>query len=191
MKLKDHLMESAFCHPQGIIGHFGGRVMALDRRLPAWVLGLLHVAPFEAVLEVGCGPGVCVEMAAASVPEGRVVGVDSSETMLGMARARNRKGLEKGQIELHLGTAGDLPFSDATFDVALTINSLQLWPDSVAGLKELRRTLCPGGRIGVAFSRFSPAYASAQKFWDRLIDAGFADVRVHTGDRGTCAIART
>jgi ubiquinone/menaquinone biosynthesis C-methylase UbiE len=191
MKLKDQLMESAFCHPQGIVGHFGGWLMALDRRLPAWVLGLLEVAPSDVVLEVGCGPGVGVEMAAALVPEGRVVGVDPSETMLGMARARNRKGLEAGQIGFHRCTAADLPFGDATFDVALTINSLHLWPDSVAGLREVRRTLRPGGRVGVAFSCFSPVYGSTHKFWDHLIEAGFTDVGVHRGEGGTCAIART
>jgi ubiquinone/menaquinone biosynthesis C-methylase UbiE len=189
MKLKEHLMETAFCHPQGVVGRLGGRVMALDRRLPAWVLGLLEVGPSDFVLEVGCGPGVGVELAAAVVRDGRVVGVDPSETMLDMARARNRKGVEAGQIEFHLGTVAALPFDDGTFDVALTINSLHLWPDPVVGLSEVGRTLRQGGRMGVAISRFSPGYASASKFGDYLIDAGFKGVRVKRGDRGMCAIA--
>jgi len=120
--------------------------------------------------------------------EGRVAGLDPSETMLDMARTRNRQEIEAGRVELHRGDAADLPFADAAFDVAFTINSLHLWPDPVAGLREVRRTLRQGGRMGVAISRFS--YASADRFGDHLIQAGFEGVRVHTGDRGTCVIAR-
>src|SRR5262245_44982066 len=191
MKLKEYLMETAFCHPRGTVGRLGGRVMALDRRLPAWVLGLLAVGPSDRVLEVGCGPGVGVELAAAAARDGRVVGVDPSETMLEMACARNRQGAAAGRIEFHLGAVTALPFDDATFDAALTVNSLHLWPDPVAGLGEVRRTLRTGGRIGVAISRFSPGYSSASKFEHYLTDAGFTGVEVHRGDRGTCAIART
>ncbi|MCI0575807.1 MAG: methyltransferase domain-containing protein [Chloroflexi bacterium] len=189
MELKKRLMEQAFCLPQGVVGRLGGRLMALDRVLPAWVLTLLEVGPSDSVLEVGSGPGLGLALAAALVREGQVVGLDPSATMLGMARDRNRQGIEAGHVELHLGDAANLPFDDATFDVAFTINSLHLWPDPVAGLREVRRTLRRGGRIGVAISRFS--YASADRFGDHLINAGFEDVSVHTGDRGTCLIART
>ena len=188
MELKKNLMEQAFCLPQGVVGRLGGRLMTLDRVLPAWVLGLLEVGPSDAVLEVGCGPGLGVALAAALVPEGQVVGIDPSQTMLDMARDRNRQGIEAGRVELHLGAAANLPFDDATFDVAFTINSLHLWPDPVAGLRQVRRTLRRGGRLGVAISRFS--YASADKFGDHLIQAGFEGVRVHTGDRGMCVIAQ-
>jgi ubiquinone/menaquinone biosynthesis C-methylase UbiE len=119
------------------------------------------------------------------------VGVDPSETMLGMARARNRTGAVAGRIQFHLGAAAALPFDDATLDVALSVNSLHLWPDPVAGLGEVLRTLRTGGRIGVAISRYSPGYSSASTFEQYLIDAGFKGVTVHRGDRGTCAIART
>jgi ubiquinone/menaquinone biosynthesis C-methylase UbiE len=189
MELKTRLMEQAFCFPQGRVGRLGGRLMALDNVLPAWVLTLLEVGPFDSVLEVGSGPGLGVALAATLVREGRVVGLDPSETMLNMARDRNRREIEAGRIELHQGDAANLPFDDAVFDVAYTINSLHLWPDPVAGLREVRRTLRRGGRIGVAISRFS--YASADSFGDHLIHAGFEGVNIHTGDRGTCVVART
>ena len=70
----------------------------------------------------------------------------------------------------------------------MTINSLHLWPDPVAGLKEIRRTLRAGGRIAIAITRFS--YASSDKFEQHLIDAGFTDVSLHTGEPGTCALGR-
>jgi ubiquinone/menaquinone biosynthesis C-methylase UbiE len=162
--------------------------MSLDRGLPAWVLDLLEVDPTDWVLEVGSGPGVGLELAAAKAYKGQVVGVDPSETMLEMARRRNRVQIEAGRVELRLGSVDQLPFDDATFDKAMTMNSLHLWPDPVIGLKEVRRTLRAGGRIAVAITRFS--YASPDKFEGHLIDSGFTDVSFHTGDTGTCALGR-
>jgi ubiquinone/menaquinone biosynthesis C-methylase UbiE len=188
LTVREYVMENMFCLPQGMLGRFGGQLMSLDRGLPAWVLDLLEVDASDSVLEVGSGPGVGLELAAARAHQGRVVGVDPSEAMLKMAHHRNRARIELGRVELRLGNVGKLPFDDATFDKAMTMNSLHLWPDPVAGLKEVRRTLRTGGRIAVAITRFS--YASPDTFEQHLIDSGFADVRVYTGDQGTCALGR-
>jgi len=188
LTVREYVMENMFCLPQGMLGRFGGRLMSLDRGLPAWVLDILEVDPSDSVLEVGSGPGVGLELAAARAHEGRVVGVDPSEAMLEMAHRRNRARIELGRVELRLGSVDKLPFDDATFDKAMTMNSLHLWPDPVADLMEVRRTLRTGGRIAVAITRFS--YASPDKFEQHLIDSGFADVRVYTGDQGTCALGR-
>lgn len=186
--IKEYVMENMFCMPKGTLGRIGGQLMAQDRWLPTWVLDLLEINPSDSVLEVGSGPGRGLQLAAARVYQGRVAGVDLSETMLEMARRRNRAQIEAGRIELHLGTVSKLPFDDATFDKAMTMNSLHLWPDPVAGLIEIRRTLRTGGRIAVAITRFS--YASPDKFESHLIEAGFADVSIHTGEPGTCALGR-
>jgi ubiquinone/menaquinone biosynthesis C-methylase UbiE len=106
--------------------------------------------------------------------------------MIEMAHRRNRARIEAGGIELWLGTADKIPFDDATFDKAMTMNSLHLWPDPVAGLREVRRTLRTRGRIAVAITRFS--YASPDNFENHLLDAGFVDVSLHTGESGTCAL---
>ena len=188
LPISEYVMENMFCAPQGVLGRVGGRLMSLDRGLPAWVLDILDVDPSDSVLEVGSGPGVGLELAAARAHEGRVVGVDPSETMLAMAHRRNRARIEVGRVELRLGTVDKLPFDDAAFDKAMTMNSLHLWPDPVAGLREVRRTLRTGGRIAVAITRFS--YASPDRFEQHLIDSGFADIRVYTGDQGTCALGR-
>ena len=184
--VNDYIMENMFCAPKGALGRLGGKLMSQEHWLPAWVLDLLEINPYDSVLEVGSGPGVGLELAAVCAHEGRVVGVDPSETMLEMAHRRNHALIEAGRVELRPGSAEKLPFDDATFDKAMTMNSLHLWPDSVAGLKEVRRTLRPGGRIAVAITRFS--YASSDKWKRYLNDAGFTDVSVHTGEPGTCAL---
>lgn len=162
--------------------------MSLDRGLPSWVLDLLQIEPSDAVLEVGSGPGLGLELAPARAHEGRVVGVDPSATMLQMEHRRNHTAIEAGRVELCLGIVDTLPFDDSTFDKALTMNSLHLWPDPLAGLKEVRRTLRTGGRIAVAITRFS--HALPGKFEKQLIDSGFVDVRLYTSDNGTCALGR-
>jgi len=187
MNLKNYIMERAFCRPQGMLGRVGGQLMSLDRGLPAWVLDLLMLRPSDVLLEIGSGPGVGVALAAAKVQ--KVVGVDLSETMLNTAHRRNRDGVEAGRIALHLGTVDALPFEDGTFDAAMTINSLHLWQDPVRGLAEVKRTLRVGGSLALAVSRFS--YASPDKFKRYMIDAGFANILVHTSAQGTCAIGDT
>src|SRR6266511_4734375 len=118
--VNDYIMENMFCAPKGALGRLGGQLMSLDRGLPAWVLDLLEINPYDSVLEVGSGPGVGLELAAARAHEGRVVGIDPSETMLEMAHRRNHALIEGGRVELRPGIAEKLPFDDATFDKAMT-----------------------------------------------------------------------
>ena len=184
--VNDYVMENMFCAPKGALGRLGGQLMSQDRWLPAWVLDLLEINPTDSVLEVGPGPGLGLQLAATRAHQGRVAGVDRSETMLRMAFQRNRALIEAGGIELHLGSADKLPFDDATFDKAMTINSHHIWPDPVAGLREMRRTLRPGGRIAIGITHFS--YASPDNFESLLIDAGFTDISIHTAEPGTCAL---
>ena len=184
--VNDYIMENMFCAPKGALGRLGGQLMSQDRWLPAWVLGLLEIQPSDSVLEIGSGPGLGLQLAAERAHQGKVVGVDLSETMLEMARRRNRALIDAGRVDLHLSSVENLPFDRATFDKAMTMNSLHLWPDAVAGLREIKRTLRPGGRIAIAITRFS--YASADKFEQCLTDAGFTDVSLHTGEPGICAL---
>jgi ubiquinone/menaquinone biosynthesis C-methylase UbiE len=186
--VNDYIMENMFCAPKGALGRLGGQLMSQDRWLPSWVLDLLEIKPSDSILEVGSGPGVGLELAASRAHNGWVVGVDPSKTMLQMAHRLNRAQIEAGRIKLHLGSVDRLPFDESTFDKAMTMNSLHLWPDPVAGLKEIRRTLRKGGCIAVAITRFS--YASPAKFERHLIDAGFTEVSLHTGEPGTCALGR-
>src|SRR2546428_12402568 len=68
--------------------------------------------------------------------------------MVEQARARNVKALESGRVDLRHGSVVSLPFEDRIFDKALAINSLQVWPDAVAGLREMRRVTKRGGGGG-------------------------------------------
>jgi ubiquinone/menaquinone biosynthesis C-methylase UbiE len=186
--IKDYMMTNMFCKPKGSLGWLGGQLMSQDRSLPTWVLDLLEINPSDSVLDVGSGPGLSLQLAVKRAYEGKIIGVDLSKKMLEMARHRNRSLIDTGRVELHLGSVEILPFADAVFDKAMTMNSLHLWTDPITGLREIKRTLRKGGCIAVAITRFS--YASPAKFESQLIEAGFTDIRIHTGEPGTCATAR-
>jgi ubiquinone/menaquinone biosynthesis C-methylase UbiE len=188
MSLKKAIRKRAVCTPQGLLGRIGGRLMSLDSELPIWVLGLLELQPWESLLEIGFGPGVAIELAGRAT-RGRVVGIDPSETMLAMAQRRNRAAIESGHVDLRLGTIDWLLFDDGAFDAAMVLNNLHLWPDPVRGLRELARTLRPGGRVAVAITRFSDA--SPDAFEKQLLESGFTAISVRHGKPGTCALART
>src|SRR6266487_2202316 len=98
--VNDYTMENMFCAPNGVLGRFGGQLMSQDRLLPAWVLDLLEIQSSDSVLEVGFGPGLGLQLVAERAHQGKVFGVDLSETMLEMARHRNRSLIEAGRVKL-------------------------------------------------------------------------------------------
>jgi ubiquinone/menaquinone biosynthesis C-methylase UbiE len=178
-----------FGRPQGSLGRLGGIIMArTNQRIAAWAIDQLGIRQSDKVLEVGFGPGVGIELLAKSASSGRVVGVDASNAMVEQATSRNAKAIEAGRVDLRKGAVEQLPFADKMFDAALAVNSMQVWPDAVAGLREIRRVMKPSGRIALAFTRHSgqpkPGVA------DLLMAAGFSNVRVvEMDDEGFCALA--
>jgi ubiquinone/menaquinone biosynthesis C-methylase UbiE len=83
---------------------------------------------------------------------GHVAGIDPSREMLSQASARNATA---GRVEIQHGSVECLPFEDERFDKALAINSMQVWPDAVTGLRQIRRVLKPGGKIALGFTSYS------------------------------------
>lgn len=89
------------------------------------------------ILDVGCGTGANLLMLS---NYGQAEGVDISEDALAFCRAR---GLEK----VRLGAGEELPYEDATFDLVTAFDVVEHMDDDLAGLKEMRRVLRPGGRV--------------------------------------------
>ncbi|MDQ3829524.1 MAG: class I SAM-dependent methyltransferase [Candidatus Tectomicrobia bacterium] len=109
--------------------------------------------------------------------------------MVEQAEARNAKAIAAGKVALRRGTVERLPFEPATFDKALAINSMQVWPDAVAGLREIRRVLKPGGRVALGFTRWSGQARAGLA--EALTAAGFTDAHMVDIDGDYCALAVT
>jgi SAM-dependent methyltransferase len=136
--------------PSGLLGHLAGLFLAWENDdRTAWTLKKLKVRQRDHVLEIGFGPGDCLYEVAERAKRGFVAGVEVSDVMIEQARSRNAKFIEAGQMELREGDVMDLPFEDRQFDKVFTINSINLWPDEQAGLREIKRTLKPGGMVAI------------------------------------------
>jgi len=151
-----NLLMNMFGRPRGIIGRLGGVIMArMNADCGVWVAGLLEVTPDDAVLEIGFGPGVIIQCLSKLASAGHVAGIDPSPEMVEQARARNAIAIKDGRVDLRRGSAESLPFADDTFDKALAINSMQVWPDAAGGLRAIQRVMRLGGRIALGFTRYS------------------------------------
>jgi ubiquinone/menaquinone biosynthesis C-methylase UbiE len=186
MSFMRNLLLNAFGRPRGMLGRLGGVIMArANADFGIRVAGLLEIGPEDCVLEVGFGPGVVIEHL--SKRAGRIAGVDLSWEMLAQARRRNTAAIDSGKVELHQGSAENLPFGNGSFDKALSINSMQVWSDAAAGLREIRRVLKPGGRIALGFTPRSGQ--SREEPAEALGATGFTDTRIVDLEGGFCALA--
>ena len=108
---------------------------------------LVGPEPGERVLDIGSGPGFLVhEMAADVGPDGRVEGVDPSESMLAIAGAR-QAAAGAAPVGLRPGDALALPVPDETFDAITSTQVMEYVADIPAALAEARRVLRPAGRL--------------------------------------------
>ncbi len=140
---------SQFGAPRGVRGWLAAQVVArLTGEANRWLVDCLEVGPDDRLLDVGCGPGLAVAYAAGA-RGARAVGVDTSDVMVRQARRRNRQSIAAGRVGIDRADAARLPFADASFTAAGSLNSLQFWPEPQAGLAELHRVLVPGGRVAV------------------------------------------
>jgi Methylase involved in ubiquinone/menaquinone biosynthesis len=142
---------SPFAHPRGLAGRLAGRFMSWTNRRQEEVVELLDVRPGDRVLEVGYGPGVLLGLLAGRVGDGRVSGVDPSPEMRALAIRHNRDAVRAGRVDPRIGTVEATGFADAEFDRVVTVNTVAIWPDLEAGLRELHRVTRPGGRIVIAW----------------------------------------
>lgn len=165
-----------------------GPGMAEERRIARLLLGL---SPGDGVLDVACGTGNFTRDFAKSVgPDGLVVGIDVSETML--ARAVHDTRAE--HVVYVRGDASDLPFRDHSFDAVCCFAAIHLFEDPFAALDRMTDVLTPGGRIAIFTStrgRSAPLRTfesvmearSGMKMFERdeivnaLKERGYAEVR--------------
>ncbi len=117
---------------------------------PRWrraMVAAVGAAPDDRVLDVATGTGMVAEALVRSYGC-RVVGLDQSAAMLSRARSKLAADPELAErVELVEGEAERLPFADAEFDHLTFTYLLRYVDDPAATLRELARTVKPGGRV--------------------------------------------
>jgi SAM-dependent methyltransferase len=119
-------------------------------RLKPALADQLRLRPDARVLDVGCGTGDDARVLASLVGgNGKVVGIDASETMIGVARERSRA--TSVPVEFAVGDALALDFPDGAFDACRCERVLMHLEGAPArALAEMVRVTQPGGRIAVS-----------------------------------------
>jgi SAM-dependent methyltransferase len=118
---------------------YRGRRTVLDG-----VIAGLELPTPARVLDAGCGSGRnMIEFSSL----GTVTGIELSETSVALARQR-----EAGEIVS--GSVLEMPFPDDSFDLAVSLDVIEHLEDDLSALRELRRTVAPGGALLVTV----PAY---------------------------------
>jgi arsenite methyltransferase len=111
-------------------------------------IGPIHEG--ETVLDVGCGAGMDLLLAAKRAGlTGYVIGIDMTEAMVERAR-KSAAAAGIYQIEVRQGDATALPVADASIDVVSSNGVLNLVPEKERGFAEIMRVLKRGGRLHLA-----------------------------------------
>ena len=143
MRIIDYFC-SQFGKPRGYIGRLCCVAMNMfNQKLYRGVLNAIAVEDDANVLEIGYGNGYLIQQMCKRY---RVIihGVDISEDMKETATRRNQGAVSAGRVYLTIGDCCNLPYGDASFDCAVSVNSLYFWKDTLQGLKEVNRVLKQG-----------------------------------------------
>jgi SAM-dependent methyltransferase len=145
----------------------------------AELLDQLELRGDERILDMGCGRGAVLLMAARRLTTGRAVGVDlwrRVDQSGNSAEAARRNAVAEGvadRVELHTGDMRALPFENDSFDVivsSLAIHNIPGRAGREKAIDEAVRVLRPGGRLLIADVR------GARQYQLRLAKLGMADV---------------
>lgn len=92
-------------------------------------------------LDIACGGGLAVRLAYERGAQ--VAGLDASQRLATIARARTP------EADIRVGDMFALSFDDDSFDVATSFRGI--WGTCLDALREARRVVRPGGRVGLSF----------------------------------------
>jgi demethylmenaquinone methyltransferase / 2-methoxy-6-polyprenyl-1,4-benzoquinol methylase len=132
-----------------IAGYYDGTNKILSLGLDGYwrrrAVACLSALPDGKYLDVGCGTGdVAIEILR-QAPDSSVSGIDRSEKMVEIGRAKTGEAGLENSISLDIGDVLDLAFPDNHFDGAITSFCIRNVTDRRRGLMEICRVIRPGG----------------------------------------------
>lgn len=163
-------------------------VRLLDNLAPVMPPGTPHL------IDVGTGTGTLALGALDRWPSARVTGIDPSSEMAARARDEVSKRFSPeaaGRFSTTVAFADQLPFDDATFDMAMSSFVLQLVPNRAAALREIHRVLRPRAPFGyVIWLRGGGEIDPPDRILDEVLDEFGFDPPAHDSGSGDAASVR-
>jgi ubiquinone/menaquinone biosynthesis C-methylase UbiE len=137
--------------PEGDAGReMGEKMNSSNRYINQYTIEELNPKANDTILELGMGNGFFVKDILAFDPGVRYTGCDFSQDMVDESSLRNQKFVQEGRAKFVWGEAENLPFEDASFDKAFTINTVYFWENREKVLDEFYRVLKPLGKLLIA-----------------------------------------
>lgn len=125
----------------------GIRLTMPERRFKLRVIESAHLVPGMRVLDVGCGTGTLLVLAAEAVPGAVLIGVDVDDRIL--EHARRKIAIRGLPIQLERASATELPYADGSFERVLSTLAFHhlTREEKARAFAEVHRVLRPGGEL--------------------------------------------
>ena len=152
--------------PKGKFGKIVAKSMnkGPHAKMGIWGLNNISINIDAIILDIGCGGGGNIDRLVKIAVDGKVYGIDYSETSIHISRRVNKENIEKGLVEIQLTSVSNLPFSKNTFDLVTAFESYYFWPDLINDLKGIYKIL----KVGCTLALINGGYKSEnQKFKKR------------------------
>ena len=159
---------------------FNRRAAKYEKTLAGWhsrkmkEVALRHVdRPIQgSLLDVGCGPGLLLEVLAGQAGEVNLAGLDIAPEMIRVAKERLGD-----RADLRVGDAEWLPWEDGRFDYLLCVDSFHHYPNPERVLTQMHRVLKRSGRLVIADPWAPPVLRQMANLVNPLLRMG--DVRMY------------
>ena len=177
----------------GVFGYLAGVTMIIGRGGDAdLVADLANLGDDDHLVDIGCGPGTAVRVAASRGTA--ATGVDPAGPMLKLAAQLTKPRRTSGQIDWVEAGAESLTLADDSATVCWSLMSVHHWPHLDDGLAEVERVLGPGGTFIALEKQVEPGSTGnashgwtpqqAETFATMLTDRGFASADVANHQHG-------
>jgi ubiquinone/menaquinone biosynthesis C-methylase UbiE len=152
--------------PQGLLGRLVGEKMVRQHQPETeWTVELLDLQRHDRAMELGCGAGRGLVLAARAAGLSLIAGMDLSPTMLGAATRRLRRAGQGERVSLLRGNLHALPYADSSLDKIWSVHTFYFWNDPEAVFADLLRVLAPGGAVVVTLATGTVSSSGDDQFW--------------------------
>jgi trans-aconitate methyltransferase len=149
-----------------------------------WAVDILDIHVGDNILEIGCGPGVAVELIAQQLTTGIITAIDRSKTMIERAVKRNKNYIDEKKAVLKTSALAQVTFNDS-FNKVFAFNVNLFWTGrAVKELEIIKQYLEENGAFFLFY--MAPAVNVNQRITEvvrqNLEREGFIVTSILTGD---------